>query len=231
MKPQIPWLRVFVEGVVIVGSILLAFVIDAWWEDRQAMHLESDALSAVHVEVEENLRRLEQIKSINERYLDDVDRFLRATPDELRSLPLDAVRSWIGSLMRPAGFDADRAAASVLAALPMSPSGESAEARRLVSRLQSQLRRTERVEQGVVNVYATVREQLTHYASRSASMGREDVPSMVAQVGPDVLAQLRMDDEFVSAVIEKAHVQSIYLLELDQVAQALESLSVLLNER
>ena len=25
MKPQIPWLRVFVEGVVIVGSILLAF--------------------------------------------------------------------------------------------------------------------------------------------------------------------------------------------------------------
>ncbi len=25
MKPQIPWLRVFVEGVVCVGSILLAF--------------------------------------------------------------------------------------------------------------------------------------------------------------------------------------------------------------
>jgi hypothetical protein len=32
---QIPWLRVFVEGVVIVGSILLAFGIDAWWEERQ----------------------------------------------------------------------------------------------------------------------------------------------------------------------------------------------------
>ena len=29
---QIPWLRVFVEGVVSVGSILLAFGIDAWWE-------------------------------------------------------------------------------------------------------------------------------------------------------------------------------------------------------
>ena len=29
---QIPWLRVFVEGVVIVGSILLAFGIDAWWD-------------------------------------------------------------------------------------------------------------------------------------------------------------------------------------------------------
>ena len=28
MKPSIPWLRVFVEGVVIVGSILLAFGTD-----------------------------------------------------------------------------------------------------------------------------------------------------------------------------------------------------------
>lgn len=35
MTRSIPWLRVFVEGVVIVGSILLAFGIDAWWEGRQ----------------------------------------------------------------------------------------------------------------------------------------------------------------------------------------------------
>ena len=34
MKPQIPWLRVFVEGVVIVGSILLAFGIEAGWQAR-----------------------------------------------------------------------------------------------------------------------------------------------------------------------------------------------------
>ncbi len=32
MKAQIPWLRVFAEGVVIVGSILLAFGLQAWWE-------------------------------------------------------------------------------------------------------------------------------------------------------------------------------------------------------
>ena len=32
LKPQIPWLRVFVEGVLIVGSILLAFAIQARWE-------------------------------------------------------------------------------------------------------------------------------------------------------------------------------------------------------
>ena len=32
LKPQIPWLRVFVEGVVIGASILLAFGLQAWWE-------------------------------------------------------------------------------------------------------------------------------------------------------------------------------------------------------
>ena len=31
---QIPWLRVFVEGVVIVGSMLMAFGGDAWWGER-----------------------------------------------------------------------------------------------------------------------------------------------------------------------------------------------------
>lgn len=32
---RLPWLRIFVEGVTIVGSILLAFAIDAWWDGRQ----------------------------------------------------------------------------------------------------------------------------------------------------------------------------------------------------
>ncbi len=34
MIRQIPWLRVFVEGVVIVGSILLAFGIEGWGDER-----------------------------------------------------------------------------------------------------------------------------------------------------------------------------------------------------
>ena len=45
-KPQIPWLRVFVEGVVIVGSILLAFGIDAWWDGRKAKVLEQELLAS-----------------------------------------------------------------------------------------------------------------------------------------------------------------------------------------
>jgi hypothetical protein len=32
---QVPWLRIFAEGIAIVVSILLAFGIQAWWEGRQ----------------------------------------------------------------------------------------------------------------------------------------------------------------------------------------------------
>lgn len=46
----IPWKRVVVEGSVIVASILLAFGIDAWWDDRQLR--ESD-IAHLHGVVEE----------------------------------------------------------------------------------------------------------------------------------------------------------------------------------
>jgi len=44
LKTPIPWLRILVEGVVIVGSILLAFGIDAWWDRVQERALEAEAL-------------------------------------------------------------------------------------------------------------------------------------------------------------------------------------------
>ena len=33
---NVPWTQIAVEAVAIVGSILLAFAIDAWWEEVQA---------------------------------------------------------------------------------------------------------------------------------------------------------------------------------------------------
>jgi hypothetical protein len=44
---QIPWLRVFVEGAVIVGSILLAFGIDAAWDGREQEQRRAALLAAI----------------------------------------------------------------------------------------------------------------------------------------------------------------------------------------
>jgi hypothetical protein len=52
MKQEIPWNRFAVEAIVIVGSILLAFVIDAWWNERSERQLENRYLQSLAVEVE-----------------------------------------------------------------------------------------------------------------------------------------------------------------------------------
>ena len=44
MSKQIPWLRVIVEGVVIVGSVLLALAADAWWDGREDQSFATEAL-------------------------------------------------------------------------------------------------------------------------------------------------------------------------------------------
>jgi hypothetical protein len=43
----IPWKRLLVEATAIVGSILLAFSIDAWWDDRQLVSEERDILQSL----------------------------------------------------------------------------------------------------------------------------------------------------------------------------------------
>ena len=49
---DIPWLRIFVEGGVIVGSILLAFTLDAWWDNRNREDELRDQLEVVAREMQ-----------------------------------------------------------------------------------------------------------------------------------------------------------------------------------
>ena len=70
MKAQIPWLRIFVEGVVIVVSILLAFGLQAWWDGVQDRQTEHSILGELHTAlsfdlglVELRLTRYERIDS------------------------------------------------------------------------------------------------------------------------------------------------------------------------
>ena len=76
MKAQIPWLRVFIEGVVIVGSILLAFGIDAWWDEGQERRGEQEVLTSLQAEFEENVDLLDAWIGIHHRVDVATERFL-----------------------------------------------------------------------------------------------------------------------------------------------------------
>ena len=67
MNRQVPWLRVFVEGVVIVASILLAFGIEAWWDGVQERAEEQLTLRALRVEFLEAKAELEYRLNFHQR--------------------------------------------------------------------------------------------------------------------------------------------------------------------
>ena len=63
---DIDWRRFLTEAGVIVASILLAFGIDAWWEDRQTYNWQITQLSELRNEFAENLEQLSLIAESHE---------------------------------------------------------------------------------------------------------------------------------------------------------------------
>jgi hypothetical protein len=59
LAQKILWLRVFVEGAVIVVSILLAFGIDAWWQDSLQRATERQQLGVLQAEIGANQAEFE----------------------------------------------------------------------------------------------------------------------------------------------------------------------------
>jgi len=64
---QIQWQRISAEAAAIVVSILLAFSIQAWWDDRNEVKLEQRLLSVLLVEFEQNGELLRQAREEYER--------------------------------------------------------------------------------------------------------------------------------------------------------------------
>ncbi len=73
---SVPWPRILAEGGAIVVSILLAFAIDAWWQERSDRDREQTAIRRLIVEYEANFDRLEADKKTHEAVLAATDQLL-----------------------------------------------------------------------------------------------------------------------------------------------------------
>ena len=72
----IPWPRILAEGGAIVVSILLAFAIDAWWQERSDRAREQTAIRRLIVEYEANLQRLDEDKGDHQDVLTATNQLL-----------------------------------------------------------------------------------------------------------------------------------------------------------
>ena len=104
-QQQIPWARVMVEGLVIVGSILLAFGIEAGWERLKERTEEQQILSSLAEEFRANQAEARSVIDTYERSQRLVDRLTSLTEAELRADPPDSLIAMVSALAAPRTFD------------------------------------------------------------------------------------------------------------------------------
>jgi len=73
---QIPWRRILLEGAVIVVSILLAFSIDAWWNNRIEQQREREQLVSMRAEFQASLSGLDGILTSVQGHAENVESFI-----------------------------------------------------------------------------------------------------------------------------------------------------------
>ncbi len=85
MTQELNWKRITIDTLAIAGSILLAFAIDVWWEERDETLRLRGALENVVEEVARD--RLEIIRAVqrNRSLIDGQVQFLSMTPEELQT--------------------------------------------------------------------------------------------------------------------------------------------------
>ena len=92
-RVQVPWLRVVSESVAIVFGILLAFSINAWWQDLQNRGEEHQLLESLRTELQSNLNRIEVELSYRDAVVESIAKLIEAAdgrasiePQELDAL-------------------------------------------------------------------------------------------------------------------------------------------------
>ncbi len=87
-NPNPRWL--ILQGLAIVGSILLAFVIEAWWSDRQEAEEAAQILTALQLEIVANLEEIKRLRLYRVAVSDVCHAILAAKIDRIDKAGFDA---------------------------------------------------------------------------------------------------------------------------------------------
>jgi hypothetical protein len=116
LNRQIPWLRISLEGVLIVTSILLAFGIDAWWADQQEQKEAVRLVESLHEDFTATRSSLAETIRIQEETVDRLTRLDRMSALDLARLPSDSVDGFTFAVVAPWTFDAQSGTLEALVA-------------------------------------------------------------------------------------------------------------------
>jgi len=230
---KIPWKRLAAEVTAIIVSILLAFAIDAWWEDRgdrEAEQLLLKRLRADFVEMQAAIKFLEEehreASSACVALLNFPDgEPLPATPevDRMIAIVFLTSRTFNPGSGAVAAFLSSEGAKLVhnqpLADLLLSWSG-------LVEELQEE---DTYLQKGVAERWIPFLESRVNLGPYIATYGElvEDLPSHVTT--PTSRPPLIVDQVFVNNVLDRYKLQQIALRDIEPLHVAVEKILVLLE--
>lgn len=92
--------RLVAEGVLIVVSILLAFTIDAWWDDRGRRQDEREAFRALVQDFESAAGQLASVSLAHDSAFMAAERLLELTGPEANAIAVDSLARLIAPLIR-----------------------------------------------------------------------------------------------------------------------------------
>jgi hypothetical protein len=102
MNQGIQWKRVFVEIVAIVGSILLAFSIDAWWDTESQRGAEAALIRALEAELIEARQGFQGHQDfISENMEMDIDALSLLEKRDINSATKEEIEIFANTLARP----------------------------------------------------------------------------------------------------------------------------------
>lgn len=96
-EERLPWKRLTAEAIAIVGSILLAFSIDAWWEERQERAEEREILIALRAELEYNIKQIDLSLEFQNLLLEPTTRLLKVGADRTE-MSVDELEQLLGTI-------------------------------------------------------------------------------------------------------------------------------------
>ena len=231
---SIAWKRLAIEATVIVVSILLAFAIDAWWEERGERKAEVVLLERLRADYVEIHTALLSVEKEHREARDACMFFMNMAVSE--SLPATA--------------EVDRMVAVVfLASRTFNPgsgavaSFHSSEGARLIrnqslaDKLLAWSGLVEELQEEEANLQKGVAERWTPYIASRVNVGpyvatfgdfMQGIPSHIST--PTTREPLAVDNEFINHVLDRFKWQQLALRDIEPVHTAVEEILTLLEK-
>ena len=232
--PSIAWKRLAIEGTVIVASILLAFAIDAWWEERGERQTEVVLLERLRVDFTEIQTALALVEEEHREARDACIYFMNTAVGELLPSTTEVDRMVALVFFASRTFNPGSGA---VAAFQSSEGTRLVRNQLLADKLLAWPGLVEELQEEEANLQKGVAERWTPYIASRVNVGpyvaafgdlMQGIPSHVSI--PTAREPLTVDSEFMNHALDRFKWQQIALRDIEPVHTAVEEILTLLEK-